>query len=168
MLECEETVGPLTAAYRDGLLPPDQAAQVGAHLAGCAVCRADSELERELSLLVSDYSCDPAELARPGRWRSVLPAAAPAPATAPARRSWPRWLAAAAALLMALGLLQARPGSAERGAPAGGSLQGASSPAGELAPRVQQRQPSAASTPAIGLLSADSIEIAPVTSARRE
>ena len=96
----------LIDAYLDGELSLERSLEVEAHLAQCALCRADHETRRAVS---SAVKAGAPHFAAPDSLRKSvmagIAAAAPAPVVAP-RRSRPmlRGLALAASLLVAVGL----------------------------------------------------------------
>jgi anti-sigma-K factor RskA len=103
------------AAEALGALDGDEREQVHAHLAGCPECRAELEELREAAALLAHAAPHrPLERARSDRLRARLLARAAADRQQPApqvvslasrRRSpLPAWLAAAASLLLAIGL----------------------------------------------------------------
>jgi anti-sigma factor RsiW len=93
----------LIDAYLDGELGLERSVEVEAHLAACALCRADHESRRAVSAAVKAGA---PHFAAPDRLRQAVMAgvgAAP-PAASPRPRPMLRGLALAASLLVALGL----------------------------------------------------------------
>ncbi|MGE5147999.1 MAG: anti-sigma factor family protein, partial [Candidatus Eiseniibacteriota bacterium] len=97
----------LIDAYMDGELGLERNLEVEAHLAGCALCRAEHEARRAVSAAVKDGA--PYHRAPDGLRQAVMAGIGAEPAAAPARpmrrpTTWTRPLALAASLLVAIGL----------------------------------------------------------------
>ncbi len=94
------------APYALGALSAEEASAFEAHLEGCAACRADVQAFREVAGLLAESA--PAAGPAPGLRERVVREARrvrpPAPPQVPRRGPLVPWLAAAAALLLAVGL----------------------------------------------------------------
>jgi anti-sigma-K factor RskA len=92
----------LAAPYALGALAPDERERFEAHLADCAACRADVRALREVAVLLADAA--PAATPPPGLRDRVLREARQARRIRRAGGPLAPWLAAAACLVIALGL----------------------------------------------------------------
>jgi anti-sigma factor RsiW len=93
----------LIDAYLDGELELERSLAVEAHLAACAICRAETDARRAT---IGAVKAGAAYFEAPERLRRSIMAGigAAAPAARRPPRSAPRWLAMAASLLVAIGL----------------------------------------------------------------
>jgi hypothetical protein len=123
-MTCAETRDRLDD-YVDGALEGNELHEVELHLAGCADCAAE---ERRLSALLAGAAALPREISPPrDLWPGIaerIAAARPRAVAPPARRAWswsPALLAAAAAVLVALGATVLRVWPPAKGAPETGT-----------------------------------------------
>ena len=92
----------LAAPYALGALAPDERERFEAHLADCAACRAEVRALRDVAVLLADAA--PAATPPPGLRDRVLREARQARPIRRARGPLVPWLAAAACIVIALGL----------------------------------------------------------------
>ncbi len=92
----------LAAPYALGALAPDERERFEAHLADCAACRAEVRALRDVAVLLADAA--PAATPPPGLRDRVLREARQARPIRRARGPVVPWLAAAACIVIALGL----------------------------------------------------------------